>query len=170
MPIDIKIFEDMTDSSVYFIDPIDISSLKVLYENSKRMGHDNVNVKNASLDLGIWFPDLVEKIIGYIKLISKGPTFMLYRIENDNTTVRVYAVRNERFETDTDLIAHFSEISKFQNIALFSITKYADLTTLSTYFIVRFTEILLKDEIRDMKLDFLTKKLDDKDSERSEKY
>lgn len=158
MPIDIKIFEDMRDSSAYVIDPIDISSLKILYENSKRMGHDNINVKNASLDLEIWFPDIVEKIISYIKLISKGPNFMLYKIEDDKVLARAYVVKTERFETDIDLISHFSEISKFQSIALFSITKYADLTTLSTYFIARYVEILQQDEIRDMKLDFLTKK------------
>ncbi len=158
MPININIFEDMREPSVYLIDPIDISSLKILYENSKRMGHDNINVKNASLDLEIWFPELIEKIINYIKLISKGPNFILYKIEGNNVVSRAYVVRDKRFETDIDLIAYFSELSKFQDIALFSITKYADLTTLSTYFIVRFIEILQKDEVRDMKLDFLTKK------------
>lgn len=152
--IDVKIFDSKEDISVYVNDDIDFTALKVLYDNCIRIGSsDNSNITVATVHPSLWFGDLFEYIQKSVKLVPKGPSFQLMKIENNQLVSYNKNVETKNFYSDIELKKFFEEDCKYKSLALFSICKYLDMTNLSTTWTIRCVDITTKQEVRDRKLD-----------------
>lgn len=141
----------------YLIKPIDKSSIRILYTNCCNEGYTTDR----------WFHSLVKQLITHISLVVESPAFILTKIDNDLIVTQQYRVRSMQFNSWEQLLGHFKIISKFQSIDLYSINQveisnsnFVGLSNITTQYqyIARFTEILQKNEIRDLKIDYLLNK------------
>jgi hypothetical protein len=152
--IDVKIFDSKEDVSVYVNDDIDFTALKLLYDNCLRVGSsDNSNITVATVHPSLWFGDLFEYIQKSVKVVPKGPSFQLIKIENNQLVYYNKNVETKNFYSDIELKKFFEEDCIYKSLALFSICKYLDMTNLSTTWTIRCVDILTKEEMRDKKLD-----------------
>jgi hypothetical protein len=152
--IDVKIFDSKEDVSVYVNDDIDFTSLKILYDNCLRVGtSDNSNITVATVHPSLWFGELFEYIQKSVKLVPKGPSFQLMKIEDNQLFAYNYSVKTLEFNSDEDLKKFFEEDCKYKSLAMFSICKYLDMTNLSISWRIRCVNVLTKEEVRDKKLD-----------------
>ena len=152
--IDVKIFDSKEDVSVYVNDDIDFTSLKILYDNCLRVGtSDNSNITVATVHPSLWFGELFEYIQKSVKLVPKGPTFQLMKIEDNQLISNTYSVGTLEFKSDEELKKFFEEDCKYKSLAMFSICKYLDMTNLSISWRIRCVNVLTKEEVRDKKLD-----------------
>ena len=152
--IDVRIFDSKEDVSVYVNDDIDFTALKILYDNCIRVGSsDNSNIVVATVHPSLWFGELFEYIQKSVKVVPKGPTFQLMKIENNQLVAYNHAVETIQFYSDVELKKFFEEECKYKSLALFSICKYLDMTNLSTTWRIRCVNVITKEEVRDRKLD-----------------
>lgn len=152
--IDVRIFDSKEDVSVYVNDDIDFTALKILYDNCIRVGtSDNSNITVATVHPSLWFGELFEYIQKSVKVVPKGPTFQLMKIENNQLVAYNHAVETIQFYSDVELKKFFEEECKYKSLALFSICKYLDMTNLSTTWRIRCVNVITKEEVRDRKLD-----------------
>jgi hypothetical protein len=152
--IDVKIFDSKEEVSVYVNDDIDFTALKVLYDNCIRIGSsDNSNITVATVHPSLWFGELFEYIQKSVKLVPKGTSFQLMKIEDNQLVAYNYSVETLEFNSDEDLKKFFEEDCKYKSLAMFSICKYLDMTNLSISWRIRCVNVVTKQEVRDKKLD-----------------
>lgn len=137
--------------SVYPISEYNLEGIKILYDNSIRMGSENINVHVASVSPTLWMGDVLDKHWTKISYVCTGPNFNIMRVENDNIVEKSYSVKSDTILTDKDL-DDFFEKGTWKRFVLFSIGKYADLNTMKTYYSVRYADITEKFEERDLKI------------------
>ena len=144
----------MSYSILNINDDIDFTALKILYDNCIRVGtSDNSNITVATVHPSLWFGELFEYIQKSVKVVPKGPTFQLMKIENNQLVAYNHAVETIQFYSDVELKKFFEEECKYKSLALFSICKYLDMTNLSTTWRIRCVNVITKEEVRDRKLD-----------------
>lgn len=152
---DVSIFSQMdkTEPSVFFNDSLDITPLKILYDNCVRMGSEtNNNVTVATAHPDIWFSDYFELLKSKVKMVVKQPTFQLIKVEDNKLFSTSFSCDTVEFNSDDELKKFFEDISEYGSIALFSIVKYINIKTFNTNWRVRFKDISTKEEIRDKKI------------------
>lgn len=156
MPFDItKLASIEKTETVYFNDALDVTFLKVLYENCIRMGGDpNTNIQVATVHPEIWFPDLMDIFLSRIKIVSKTPSFQLVRIEGEFLTQRTYNCETLEFLSDDDF-KEFFESKKYKSLVVFSIVRILFIRDLSTRWRIRCTDVSTVQEVRDSKIDEL---------------
>lgn len=154
MPIDVSIFDKITDKScIHINDNVDFWSFKVLYDNCLRMGDENKNVTYATFHPSLWFSDIFDDLKNATKLVTELPTFQLFKIENNTVIVTNYKVDTLRFSSDDELKKFLTQDCKYKSLALFSIVKYLDMKSLSITWSVRCCDVTTIQDIRDKKID-----------------
>ena len=66
--------------SVYPFSEYNIEGLKILLDNSKRMGSENTNVRVATVDPTLWIGSFLDKHWQKISFISTGISFNILKI------------------------------------------------------------------------------------------
>lgn len=150
-----KLAQIERNEPVFFNEKLDITFLKVLYENCIRMGGDsNLNVQVATVHPEIWFPDLMDLFLSRIKIVSKTPIFQLIRIEGEHLTQRNYNCESIEFESEDDF-KEFLESKKYKSLAVFSIVKLLFIRDMTTKWRIRCIDVSTIQEVRDSILDEL---------------
>lgn len=154
---DVNLFSQMGKQvpNVYFNDGLDISALKLLYDNCIRMGSDNNN-SNVSIAIAhpdLWFGDYFDLFKTKIKMVVSAPVFQLIRIEGNQLILDSHVCETFELKTDEDLKKFFEDMTEFGSIAVFTIIKYVDISTFNITWKIRYKDISTKEEIRDKKID-----------------
>jgi hypothetical protein len=137
--------------NIYPISEYNLEGIKILYDNSIRMGHDNINVEMASISPTLWMGDLLDKHWTKISFVCSTPVFEVMKIEGGNFVSKNYTT--EPFECNTeDELDEFFTKGKYKKLVIFSISKNANLSTMNTYYKIRYADITEKFEERDSKL------------------
>jgi hypothetical protein len=142
--------------SVYPFSEYNMEGLKLLLDNSKRMGSENTNVRIATVDPTLWLGGFLDKHWQKISFISTLVSFNIFRLEGNNLVSKAYRCSNFEFKSDDELDNFFNE-KKFRKLVMFSITKFVDLETMTSKYTIRVADITEKYEERDMKIEEILK-------------
>lgn len=152
---DVSLFSKMEKSEpiVYFNDRLDLSSLKLLYDNCIRMGlEQNTNVSIATAHPDIWFGEYFDFFLNKVKMVIKAPVFTLISIEGNQIVSKNYSCETAEFQSDDELKEFFENITEYGSIAVFSLVKYVDIKSFKVFWRLRYKDISTKEEIRDKKI------------------
>jgi hypothetical protein len=140
------------DSFVYPISEFNFEAVKILIHNCFQQGQSNSsNVEWVSVNPSIWLPELLENNLNHIKMVSTGPNFHILKKEQDDLVYQNYTCDSIRLENDEELNEFFSK-NRWKSLVIFTITKIADLRTMSYWYNIRFADITEKFEQRDNKI------------------
>lgn len=147
------------EPSVIHLDNLDSIGLSTLYTNCCRMGNiDNINVSLATVNPDIYIGELVDVILENVSYISKFPSFQLTSYINGEFVSCTYTCETLEFENIDDIKKTISEMGKFSILVLYSIVKLVNLETMKSSFTIKIAEIKDIKQIRNKKIDYLTKK------------
>ena len=152
---DVSLFSQMDKSEpiVYFNDSLDVSSLKILYDNCVRMGtENNTNVSIATAHPDLWFGDYFDFFRTKIKMVVKAPAFQLTKVEVNQLVSNNYSCDTSEFKSDEELKKFFEDMTEYGSIAVFSLVKYVDIKSFSISWRIRYKDISTKEEVRDKKI------------------
>lgn len=152
---DVSLFSQMEkkDPIVHFNDSLDISSLKILYDNCIRMGSENnSNISIATVHPDLWFGDYFDFFRTRIKMVVTAPVFQLLKIEGNQVVSMNHSCDTAEFGSDEELKKFFEDMTEFGSIAIFTLVKYVDITRFSVRWRLRYKDISTKEEIRDKKI------------------
>lgn len=152
---DVSLFSQMEKSEtiVYFNDSLDVSCLKLLYDNCVRMGSEsNTNVTIATAHPDLWFGEYFDFFRTKIKMVVKSPVFQLTKVEGNQLVSTNYSCEILEFESDEELKKFFEDMTEYGSIAVFSLVKYVDIKSFSISWRLRYKDISTKEEIRDKKI------------------
>jgi|688.fasta_scaffold189416_2 hypothetical protein len=147
---------DPKNISVYPFSEYNMEGLKLLLDNCKRMGHENTNVRVATVDPTLWLGGFLDRHWQKISFISTLVSFNIFKLEGNNLVTKAYRASNFEFNSDDELDNFFNE-KKFRKLVMFSITKFVDLETMTSKYTVRLADITEKYEERDMKIEEILK-------------
>ena len=147
---------DPKNISVYPFSEYNMEGLKLLLDNCKRMGHENTNVRVATVDPTLWLGGFLDRHWQKISFISTLVSFNIFKLEGNNLVTKAYRASNFEFNIDDELDNFFNE-KKFRKLVMFSITKSVDLETMNSRYTVRLADITEKYEERDMKIEEILK-------------
>ena len=147
---------DPKNISVYPFSEYNMEGLKLLLDNCKRMGHENTNVRVATVDPTLWLGGFLDRHWQKISFISTLVSFNIFKLEGNNLVTKAYRASNFEFNSDDELDNFFNE-KKFIKLVMFSITKFVDLETMTSKYTVRLADITEKYEERDMKIEEILK-------------
>ena len=138
--------------SVYPISDSNLEPIKYLVENCE-MGNDspNTNVHLATFNTSLWLGDFLEKYRNKISYVCRSPIFNLMKLEGNKIITRTYSTRSDTFQTESELDNFFEE-GKWKKFAIYTVTKFADLSKMSSFYVIRYADITEKYEVRDNKL------------------
>lgn len=137
--------------SLYPISEYNLEGIRLLYGNSVRIGSENINVQTASIDPSLWMGDFLDRHWSKIAYACVSPKFTITKIEGSKIVEKLYNTDLRKFDTEKELDKFF-EKGAWKRFVLFSIAKYADLSTMKIYFVVRYADITEKFEERDNKI------------------
>lgn len=137
--------------SIYPISEYNLEGIKILYDNSLRMCHDNVNVNTASVHPSIWMGDVLDRYWDKISYVCDSPTFTVMKVENNEIVEKQYKTDIIKLGTDDDLNKFF-ENGTWKKFVLFYIIKYVDLVSIEPYYAIKYADITEKFEERDSKI------------------
>jgi hypothetical protein len=152
---DVSLFSQMEKKErvVHFNDSLDISSLKILYDNCIRMGSEtNTNISIATVHPDLWFGEYFDFFRAKVKMVVTQPVFQLVKIEDNQVLSTSHSCDTAEFESDDELKKFFEDMTEFGSIAIFTLVKYVDITTFSVRWKLRFKDISTKEEVRDKKI------------------
>lgn len=155
MLFDVSLFSKMEkqDPQFYFNDSLDVSSLKVLYDNCMRMGGDsNSNVEMATVHPEIWFGKYFDFFRKKVKMVVKGPVFQLVQVEGNQLVSKNYSCDMMSFNSDDELSEFLDKQTEYGSIAIFCLVKWLNVKTLAVTWNLRFKDISTKEEVRDKKI------------------
>lgn len=147
---------DPSSISVYPVSQFNLEGIKILIDTCKRMGSENNNVTIATIDPYIWIGGVLDKHWDKISFVTSKPIFDILKIEYDKIISKRYNVITIDIENDDNLDEFFNN-SKFKTLVLFSIIKIVDLISLKSNYIVRYSDITEKYEVRNKKIDDILK-------------
>lgn len=138
--------------SIYPISSINLEGIKILIDNCMRVGTgDNANVQVASVDPSLWLGGFLDKHFDKIKFVTPLPGFTVTKVEGNKVVEKNYRCDSMSFNTEKEIDDFFND-NKWKTFVLFSITKQADLRSMTTSYNIRFSDITEKFEERDNKL------------------
>jgi len=146
-------------ATVIPMNELDSSALFLLYDNSSRMCNESNNsVSVATVSPEVWLDDISNLVIENVSYVAKNPVFqMLSYRSTDNIHSTQYSCDMATFDSFNELTYFIKEKGKFSTLVLFSIVKYVNLDTLVVSWGLRYKEIVDPKQIRDKKLEYLTK-------------
>jgi hypothetical protein len=152
---DVSLFSQMekTEPVVYFNESLDVSSLKILYDNCIRMGSEaNTNVSIATAHPDLWFGEYFDFFKNKIKMIVKNPVFQLIKVEGNQLVSTNYSCDTIEFLSDNDLKKFFDDMTEYGSVAVFSLVKYVDIKSFSVSWRLRYKDVSTKEETREKKI------------------
>lgn len=143
---------DSRTISVYPISEYNLEGIKILLDNCMRMGTEqNSNVQMATVNPSMWLGDILNKHWDKISYVTSMPSFEILKVDSDRIISKAYRVDSITFDTDEELDKFFVQ-GKWKRFVLFSIVKYANLSTMTCHYSVRYSDITEKFEERDNKI------------------
>ncbi len=137
--------------SIYPISEYNLEGIKILYDNSLRMCHDNTNTHTASVNPSIWMGDVLDKHWRKISYVCASPSFTIIKVEDNNIVEKSYTAKLIKLDTDDELDAFF-EKGSWKKFVIFYIIRYVDLVSLNPYYTIKYADITEKFEERDNKI------------------
>jgi hypothetical protein len=135
-------------SSLMPIDNYCLDGLVSFVENSRLLGGIGIC---ARFDLSLWMNDFLIKHIDKISYVTTTPNFSIQSLENGFLTEKVVSVKSKTFNSDEELDDFFeSQIGK--KLVVYTIGKFIDLSNMAISYELRYADITLKDEEREIKL------------------
>ena len=135
-------------SSLVIIDKYCLDGLVTFVENSRLLGGTGISAK---FDLSLWMNDFLTKHIDKISYATITPSFSIQSLEDGILTEKVVAVKSIIFNSDTELDEFFkNQIGK--KIVVYTIGKFIDLRYMKISYELRYADITLKSEQREIKL------------------
>jgi len=135
-------------SSLVRIDNYCLEGLVSFVENSRLLGGTGITAK---FDLSLWMNDFLIKHIDKISYATITPSFSIQSLEDGKLTEKVIAVKSITFNSDAELDEFFeSQIDK--KIVVYTLGKFVDLRNMAISYELRYADITLKSEQREIKL------------------
>ena len=135
-------------SSLMPIDNYCLEGLVTFVENSRLLGGTGITAK---FDLSLWMNDFLIKHIDKISYATITPSFSIQSLEDGRLTEKVVAVKSITFNSDAELDEFFeNQIGK--KLVVYTLGKFIDLSNMKIYYDLRYADITLKDEGREIKL------------------
>jgi len=143
--------------TLYKVDPIDLSTLFILYENCNRMGNEsNNNVMIATVTPEAWFDDLVPTILNNVSFVTKLPSFQTISINGKDFIYSSYTCDKATFDSIDSLKEFLIQKGRLSVLIIYSIVQNVDLKSLNSFWLIRYKEIIDPQTIREKKIDYLT--------------
>jgi hypothetical protein len=131
--------------------PIDnycLEGLVAFVENSRLLGGTGITAK---FDLSLWMNDFLIKHVDKISYTTITPSFSIQSLEDGRLTEKVIAVKSITFNSDAELDDFFeNQIGK--KLVVYTIGKFIDLSNMAISYELRYADITLKSEQREIKL------------------
>ena len=135
-------------SSLLPIDNYCLDGLVTFVENSRLLGGTGISAK---FDLSLWMNDFLTKHIDKISYATITPSFSIQSLEDGKLTEKVVAVKSITFNSDEELDEFFeNKIDK--KLVVYTIGKFIDLSNMKIYYELKYADITLKSEQREIKL------------------
>lgn len=135
-------------SSLVPIDNYCLDGLVGFVENSRLLG---MPISYAKFDLSLWMNDFLIKHVDKISYATMTPSFSIQSLEDGKLTEKVVAVKSITFNSDKELDEFFeNQIGK--KLVVYTIGKFIDLRNLVISYELRYADITLKSEQREIKL------------------
>lgn len=142
---------DSKTISIYPISEYNLEAIKYLIENCSRSNKENIGVRIATIDTSLWLGEFLNKYWDKISYVCTLPRFDVLKLEGDKIGTKSYEVGSKDFYSDSELDNFFND-GKWKKFVIYTITKYADLSTMKTFYNIRYADITEKYEIRDSKI------------------
>jgi hypothetical protein len=131
--------------------PIDnycLDGLVGFVENSRLLGGTGITAK---FDLSLWMNDFLIKHLDKISYVTKTPSFSIQSLDDGRLTERVVEVKSITFNSDLELDEFFeNQIGK--KLVVYTIGKFINLSNMAISYELRYADITLKSEQREIKL------------------
>ena len=135
-------------NSLVPIDNYCLEGLVSFIENSRLLGGTGITAK---FDLSLWMNDFLIKHVDKISYATITPSFSIQSLEDGRLTEKVIAVKSITFNSDTELDYFFeSQIGK--KLVVYTLGKFIDLSNMTISYELRYADITLKSEEREIKL------------------
>jgi hypothetical protein len=135
-------------SSLVAIDNYCLEGLVSFVENSRLLGGTGITAK---FDLSLWMNDFLIKHLDKISYVTKTPSFSIQSLDDGRLTERVVEVKSITFNSDLELDEFFeNQIGK--KLVVYTIGKFIDLRYMKISYELRYADITLKSEQREIKL------------------
>jgi hypothetical protein len=146
-----KIIDGINQAYKNSLVPIDnycLDGLVCFVENSRLLG---MSISYAKFDLSLWMNDFLIKHIDKISYVTLKPSFSIQSLEDGKLSEKVIAVKSITFNSDEELDEFFeNQIGK--KLVVYTIGKFIDLRNLVISYELRYADITLKSEQREIKL------------------
>jgi len=147
---------DTKTVSLYPISEYNLEAIKYLIDNCSRSNQENKNVRIATIDTSLWLGDFLDKYWDKISYVCTVPRFDVLKVEGNKIMAKSYEVGSGTFDTEEELEKFFEE-GRWKKFVIYTVTKYADLSTMKTFYVVRYADITEKYEVRDNKINSILK-------------
>jgi hypothetical protein len=125
-----------------------LEGLVSFVENSRLLGGSGITAK---FDLSLWMNDFLIKHIDKISYATITPSFSIQSLEDGKLTEKVVAVKSTTFNSDAELDEFFeNQIDK--KLVVYALGKFVDLRNMAISYELRYADITLKSEQREIKL------------------
>ena len=142
-----------SEISIYPISESNLEAIKILISNCMRMGvESNNNVTIATHDPSLWLGGFLDKYWSKISYVVTLPNFSVLKMEGNSIINNTYKTDIVSLHTDDELDRFFN-LNKWKKFALFSVVKFANLSTMKSFYQIRYSDITEKYEERDGKID-----------------
>jgi hypothetical protein len=135
-------------NSLVPIDNYCLEGLVSFIENSRLLGGTGITVK---FDLSLWMNDFLIKHVDKISYATITPSFSIQSLEDGKLTEKVVGVKSITFNSDQEL-DDFFENQIGRKIVVYTIGKFIDLSNMKISYDLRYADITLKDDEREIKL------------------
>jgi len=133
---------------LYPVSENDLGGLAILISNCTFGGKELLhNMQFASIDPSIWLGDFLDKYWNKMSYVTAAPNFNLLIVESGKIVIKPHGILSENFETDEDINTFFNN-PKNKKLAIYTITKWADLALMKTWYSLRYANLTEKSEIR----------------------
>ena len=149
---EIKSVSPKKDLSIYPISEYNLEAIKFLVDNCEVCNNTpNINVNLASFHTSIWLGGFLDKYWDKISYVTKLPIFDIMKIEGNKVITKTYKTRTDTFDNDQELDKFFQE-GKWKKFVIYTVSKFADLSKMISFYVVRYADITEKYEVRDNKI------------------
>jgi len=149
-----KVKSDASNVVLYPISEYNLEGIKILIGNCLYWGTmNNNNVSIASIDPSIWLGDFLDNHWSKISWVSTSQSFSITKFNSSNTGIleKTYKSASITLNSEEEINEFFSQ--KWKKLVLYSLNKYANLSKMTTFYIIVYADITEKYEERDYFID-----------------
>jgi hypothetical protein len=152
---EIKAVSPKRELSVFPISEYNLEAIKYLVENCE-MGNNgpNINVRLATFNTSLWLGDFLDKYWDKISYVSKLPAFNIIKVEDGSIVVKTYETKSDTFDNEEELDKFFED-GKWKKFVIYKVSKFADISKMTSFYTIRYADITEKYEVRDKKIEHI---------------